>query len=123
MSDLVTPDMTPADAVRLRNRHHQDGAGIKTPLAAVTDEELIAELVAHGQPRHAAEELRTNPQLRLAALRFWVDVGDAGKGNPAARERVDYMRECWSKMRAEELIGDDPARTHGELVDPKELLG
>jgi hypothetical protein len=120
----VTPLLTPADAVRLRNRRHQEGAGIKTPIAAVPDEELIAELVAHGQPRHAAEELRSNPQLRLAALRFWVDVGDAANGDPAARDRVDYMRECWSKMRAEELIADDPHRTHGgELVDPKELLG
>ncbi|HEX6461114.1 MAG TPA: hypothetical protein VF032_19515 [Thermoleophilaceae bacterium] len=116
-------ELTPADAIRLRNQHRQAGAGIRTPLAAVPDEELIANLIAHGQPRHAAEELRVNPQLRLAALRFWVDVGDAGKGDPAARERVDYMRECWTRMRAEELISDDPRRQHTDLIDPKELLG
>jgi hypothetical protein len=115
--------LSPLDAVRLRNRQHQAGAGIRTPLAAVTDDELVAELVAHGQPRHAANELRSNPQLRLAALRFWVDVGDARKGDRAARERVDYMRECWARMRAEELIGDDPRRVHGDVIDPKELLG
>jgi hypothetical protein len=115
-------ELTPGDAVRLRNHQHQTGAGIPVPLTEVPDEELIAELVAHGQPRHAAEELRRNPQLRLAALRFWVDVGDARAGDRQARERVDYLRECWSRMRAEELISDDPARQHGELIDPRELL-
>lgn len=114
--------MSPVDAIRLRNRQHQAGAGIATPIAAVPDDELVAELVAHGQPAHAANELRTNPQLRLAALRFWVDVGDARQGDRAAKERVDYMRECWSKMRAEELIADDPTRTHGDVFDPKGLL-
>jgi hypothetical protein len=114
--------MHPADLVRLRNERHNAGAGIRTPIAAVPDEELIACLVEHGQPRHAAIELKRKPQLRLAALRFWVDVGDAQKGDPAARERVDYMRECWTRMRAEELISDDPRRGHGEYIDPAELL-
>ena len=123
MTELINPTMSPADVVRLRNRHHQEGAGIKTPIATVPDTELVACLVEHGQPRWAAEELKVNPQLRLAALRFWCDVGDAREGDPAAKERVDYMRECWSKMRAEELIADDPARQHTDLIDPKELLG
>lgn len=117
--------LTPADAIRLRNQHQQAGAGIATPIASVPDAELINELVAHGQPRWAAEELRHNPQLRLAALRFWVDVGDAQRGDKAARERVEYMRECWHAMRAEELISDDPRRGHqGEaaLIDPADLL-
>jgi hypothetical protein len=119
----VNPVLSPADAVRLRNRHHQEGQGITTPLTAVPDAELIACLVEHGQPRHAAQELARNPQLRLAALRFWVDVGDARKGDSEAKERVDYMRECWTRMRAEELISDDPGRQHTDLIDPGELLG
>lgn len=115
--------LTPIDAVRLRNRQHQAGAGIPTPIAAIPDEELIATLVEHGQPRWAAAELKRNPQLRLAALRFWVDVGDARRGDAIAKERVDYMRECWSKMRAEEILSDDPRRGFTEVFDPKELLG
>lgn len=113
--------LTPADSLRLRNQHHQAGAGIPAPIASVPDGELIATLVAHGQPRWAAAELRRNPQLRLAAVRFWVDVGDAAH-DPAARERVDYMRECWSRLRAEEILCDDPRRGHTEVFDPKQLL-
>jgi hypothetical protein len=115
--------LSPADQIRLRNRHRQAGAGIATPVAAVPDAELVACLVEHGQPRHAALELTTNPQLRLAALRFWVDVGDARAGDKAARERVDYCRECWARQRADELIADDPRRGHAHLVDPADLLG
>jgi hypothetical protein len=116
--------LSPADAVRMRNQHHQAGAGIATPLVEVPDEELVKTLIEHGQPRHAAEELKRNPQLRLAALRFWADVGDARAGDKAAKERVDYLRECWAKMRAEELITDDPARGHANahLIDPADLL-
>lgn len=114
--------LTPVDAVRLRNQHHQAGAGIPSPIASIPDRELIATLVEHGQPRWAAAELTRNPQLRLAALRFWVDVGDARQGDPVAKERVDYMRECWMRMRAEEILSDDPRRGHTEVFDPKELL-
>lgn len=112
----------PLEVVVRRTRRQQEAGGIRTPIASVPDAELIACLVEHGQPRWSAEELKRNPQLRLAALRFWVDVGDAQKGDPAARERVDYMRACWARMRAEELISDDPRRSHGELIDPAELL-
>lgn len=114
--------LSPADQIRLRNQQRQAGAGIPTPIASVPDTELIACLVEHGQPRHAAAELQRNPQLRLAALRFWVDVGDARKGDKSARERVDYIRECWARMRAEELISDDPRRSGQHLVDPADLL-
>lgn len=114
--------LTPTDAIRLRNQHQQTGAGIPTPLTSIPDDELIGTLVEHGQPRWAAQELKRNPQLRLAALRFWVDVGDARVGDSEAKERVDYMRQCWSVMRAEELISDDPTRGHTEVFDPKELL-
>lgn len=114
--------LNPANAIRLRNRQHQAGAGIPTPLTSIPDEELIATLVEHGQPRWAAEQIKRNPEHRLAALRFWVDVGDARHGDPDARARVDYMRECWIRMRAEELITDDPARGHTDVIDPAELL-
>jgi hypothetical protein len=114
--------LSPADQIRLRNQHRQAGAGIPTPIAAVPDAELVACLVEHGQPRHAAQELTRNPQMRLAALRFWVDVGDARHGDTAAKERVDYMRECWTRMRAEELIADDPRGGHAHIIDPADLL-
>ena len=120
----VTPEgqLSPVDLIRLRNRKFQEGNGIKTPLAAVPDSELISCLVSLGQPLWSAVELRKNPQLRLAALRLWVDVGDAGKGDPAARERVDYIRQCFSQMRKEEILADDPARVTGDAFDPKVLL-
>lgn len=116
--------LSPADQIRLRNHQRQAGAGVATPIAAVPDDELIACLVEHGQPRHAAQELRRNPQLRLAALRFWVDVGDAQRGDRTARERVDYCRDCWQQMRAQELITDDPRAGHAshQLIDPADLL-
>jgi hypothetical protein len=114
--------LSPADLIRLRNQQRQAGAGIPTPIASIPDDELIACLVEHGQPRHAAVEVRTNPQLRLAALRFWVDVGDARKGDKAAKERVDYCRECWSRMRVDELIADHPQGSQSHIVDPADLL-
>lgn len=83
------------------------------PLKHVSDDLLIATLVAHGQPRWAAEEVRRYPPVRLAALRFWVDVHDAAKGDPHARERVDRCRELWQIMRRIELISDRPDHTIG----------
>lgn len=114
--------LSPADQIRRRDRHRQQGAGIPAPLAAVPDDELISCLVAHGQPRWSAELVRRDPQLRLSALRFWVDVGDAGRGDAQARERVDYMRACWSAMRREEIISDDPRRDPAHIIDPADLL-
>lgn len=76
----------------------------------VTDDLLIATLVAHGQPKHSAVELRRNPPLRLAAMRFWADVQASGKGDMAARERVDYCRQAWDNMRKADLIADNPGR-------------
>jgi hypothetical protein len=103
----------PIAAVMARNRRAA-GAGIPAPIASVPDNELINTLVAHGQPRYGAEELRTNPQLRLLATRFWVDVGDAGRGDKAAKERVDYCRASWEAMRRADL--------GSHIIDPKDLL-
>lgn len=116
--------LSPAELARRRQRLRGTGDGIAAPIAAVPDEELIATLVEHGQPRWSSRLLKRDPALRLAALRFWVDVGDARKGDPRARERVDMIRESWARMRAAELISDDPAMGHARevLIDPAELL-
>lgn len=113
--------LTPQDSIRLRNQQHQQGAGIGA-IRDIPDRELINTLVAHGQPRWSAQELTVNPSLRLAALRFWCDVQDSAEGDLVARQRIDYMRECWTRMRQEELISDDPRRGYTEVFDPKELL-
>jgi hypothetical protein len=114
--------LSPTDQIRLRNRHHQEGTGIRAPLLEVPDNELIQTLVMLGQPPADAAQLRDNPQLRLAALRLWVDVGDAGRGDKAARERVDYVRECFARMRKEGLISDEPGQGDHHIVDPADLL-
>jgi hypothetical protein len=113
---------SPADQLHLRHQQRQAGAPGIGPVASVPDAELIACLVAHGQPRWAAQEATANPQARLAALRFWVDVGDAGRGDKQARQRVDYIRACWSALRREDLISDDPRRDPAHIVDPADLL-
>lgn len=120
--DPRTRQPLPIEAVRRRNRHFQEGRGIPTPLAEVPDGELVRTLVQLGQPRWSARQLTRNPQLRLAALRLWADVGAAGCGDPKAKERVDYVRAAFNAMRKEELISDDPARGYGDAFDPKELL-
>jgi hypothetical protein len=117
---------SPAEvALALRHRAQRGaGAGIPAPLAAVPDAELISTLVAHGQPRWSAQLLMRDPALRLAALRFWVDVGDAGRGDKRAKERVDHIRDSFARLRKLEQISDDPragpARDH--MVDPAGLL-
>lgn len=113
---------TPADVVRERNRRFQDTQPGIGPVRSIPDRELVATLVAYGQPKHAAMEAIGNPQLRLAALRFWADVQDAGAGDQAARNRVDALRYQWSRMRQEEWISDDPRRGYGAEADPKVLL-
>jgi hypothetical protein len=113
-----------AELARRRAAARGNGAGIRAPMAALPDDELIACLVEHGQPRWSAELLRKDPALRLAAARFWVDVGDARKGDVRAKERVELVRESWARMRAAELIADDPTRGHARdtIIDPAELL-
>jgi hypothetical protein len=120
--DPRTRRIHPHEIARRRARRFQEGAGIAAPIAEIPDGELINTLVALGQPRWSARELMHNPQLRLAALRLWADVGAAGRGDPNAKERVDYVRAAYDKMRREELISDDPARGYGDAYDPKELL-
>lgn len=96
--------------------------GIPHEIKDLPDRLLIDTLVGHGQPLWSARELRTNPQLRLYAVKFYFDVVDAGRGDREAKARVDYCRAAWSALRREELISDDPTRQYPELVDPKEVL-
>jgi hypothetical protein len=112
----------PVAAVARRNRLFQNARGIQAPIADIPDGELIRTLESLGMPHWNAVELTQNPQLRLAALRLWVDVGDAGRGNAAAKERVDYVRHAMSEMRKAEIMHDDPRRASGDAVDPKVLL-
>lgn len=83
------------------------------PLPHPNDDLLVATLVAHGQPRFAAEEVRGNPAIRLRACMFWSDVQNAARGDREAKERVDVIRQAWQQMRQIELISDRPGHTIG----------
>ena len=111
----ITDPSTPAPAPVLPRsifdpRPHRNVGQPTIPheLPAVPDSLLIATLVAHGQPRWAAEEVRRHPGVRFTAVKFWCDVQDAAEGDKAAQERVDYCREAWEKLRRESLISDIP---------------
>src|SRR4029077_19499716 len=118
--DPATGQIHPHELARRRARRFMEGAEIMAPIADIPDGELIRTLVSLGQPEWSARQLMGNPQLRLAALRLWADVGAAGRGDGAAKERVDYVRAAYARMRKEELISDDPSRGHGDAFDPKE---
>ena len=120
--DPRTGDIHPHEIMRRRARRFMEGADIALPIADIPDGELIRTLVGLGQPEWSARQLLHNPQLRLAALRLWADVGAAGRGDPKAKERVDYVRAAYSAMRREELISDDPNRGYAEAFDPRVLL-
>jgi hypothetical protein len=114
---------TSAQVVRDRNRRIQETVpGIRKPMQAIPDEELIANLVRYGQPRWAAEEVKTNPQVRFAATQFFCDCLDANEGDKRARMQVDFIREQWVALRKEELLADDLGRTHGDIIDARTLL-
>lgn len=115
-------DGQPIEAVKRRARLFQNANGIPEPIAEIPDGELIRCLEGLGMPHWNAVELTANPQLRLAALRLWVDVGDAGRGDVRAKERIDYIRASLSVMRREGIVHDDPRRASGDAVDPKVLL-
>jgi|SRR5215472_12046730 len=90
---------------------------------AYTDDYLISTLVSHGNPRWSAEQLRNNPNLRLVATQFAIDVEDASRGDRSAKQRVDYITSQWNAARREELLADDPSRMHTDhIIDPSTLL-
>lgn len=96
--------------------------GISREIKDLPDAVLVDILVLYGQPRWSAQELRTNPQARALAVKFWCDVQDAREGDREAKMRVDLCREMWANLRKEELITDNPNRMHTELINPLELL-
>lgn len=94
--------------------HRNRGANwIPYELTHVPDALLIATAVAHGCPRFAAAECRRHGGVRYNYFKFWCDVRDAAEGDLAAKERVDYCRESWEKLRTLELIADQPDRVVG----------
>lgn len=83
------------------------------PLDDPTDDLLIATVVAHGMPRWSADQMRYHPGLRLQYYLFWLDVGEAAKGNAEAKDRVDGCISAWQQMRKDELISDKPDMSVG----------
>ena len=113
----------PLWVIEERNRRIREQHDGLPRMRAVPDDELIANLVVYGQPRWSAEQLRDNPQLRLAATLFLFDCEDAARGDRQAKQKVDILREQWVRGRQAELISDDPRRLFDDvIVDPRDLL-
>jgi hypothetical protein len=71
--------------------------------------QVIAKMVHYGCPRGAAVQQMKHPGLALYGRQFYVDAEDAEHGDPDAKERLERVREAWSRLnrskaRAE---GDD----------------
>ena len=79
----------------------------------LTDDRLIAVVISLGMPRWSAEQMRSNPMLRLCYLRTFWDVQEAAGGDAEARERVDAIRAHFVEARALELVSDRPGHTIG----------
>lgn len=73
---------------------------------AVPDTELVQTMCTLGMPYLNAMALCHNGQQRFLALKCWADVQDANKGDVAAKERVDLLRERFDTMRRDGLIKD-----------------
>lgn len=87
--------------------------GIAHELRDWPDDLLIANMVEHGCPRWAAEQIRFHPPARFAAATFYLAVLEAREGDKLAKEKVDYMRWAWQEMRKQEVIADWPEHTVG----------
>lgn len=113
-TDLPTLDKRRAprlfDSTTGRNQGMQR---IEEEMSFLPDDTLIATLVSYGQPRVAAEQVRTHPPARFLAARFWCDVQDAAEGDAQAKERLDYMRSSWEELRKLELIDERLEHTAG----------
>lgn len=98
----------------------------KVTIPRVPDKILIDCLVDRGGlPERIARDWMKSPQMIFSAQNFWLDVGDADKGNKDAKERVDYCRERWEWLKdAEKALGNDPERkvTPFKLPSGQELL-
>jgi len=113
--------LTPLALSTLRNRVRNQ-PGIPTEVEWYPDAVLIDTLVKHGQPRWAANEVRTNPMVRLAAIKFQLDVDDSNEGDKEARQRIEFMQAQWAALRREELLSDQPDRMFTDVLDPRTLI-
>lgn len=82
----------------------------------LNDERLIAIVVSLGMPRWSAEQMRGHPMLRHAYVGLALDVEAAAKGDRAARERVDAVRERFVLERRAERIHDIPGHASGYVA-------
>lgn len=87
--------------------------GLPMELPYPSDELLIATVVALGQPRWAADQMRYNPALRLAFYGVWTAVQEAAKGDTEAQEFVDVIRAHYAEARDLELVADRPDMSVG----------
>lgn len=104
-------------------RNHPDQPGIPREIKALPDQQLVATLVELGCPRWVAEQVRTHPGMRYAAVATWCLVRDAQEGKTvvnartgdrtSARALVDAIREQYAQARKAELISEVPDHTIG----------
>lgn len=93
-------------------------------LPNLPDSVLINRLVEMGQPRPHATTSMDSPQLRTAAILFYFDVEDARRGDKAAKERVEYVREQWLRLtRAAKAIGEDPDAPRRPMISVPRAIG
>lgn len=83
------------------------------PLEHPNDNLLIATVVDLGMPRWSAEQMRSNPALRLHYYMVWRDVQEAAKGVKESQDRIDAIRQSYVEMRKQELVSDTPNHTIG----------
>lgn len=82
------------------------------PTIDVPDHVLESELIALGMPRDQmfTRYRQTMPgqyrYLRTLALKMYMDIIYARRGDPEAKERIDYCREVWQEMARRRLIQD-----------------
>lgn len=101
------------DQVRMQDAMRRGLIDGLPPLPYPNDDLLIATVVAHGQPRWSAEQMRHHPGLRKNFVLFWLDVQMAAKGDTQAQQRVDAVRWQWQQMRRAEQISDVPGHATG----------
>lgn len=105
------------------DRNHWDQPAIPREVPAAPDDLLISVLMQLGCPRWAAEQTRTHPGMRFAAMTvymLWLDaqegrmVQNARTGEmTSARDLIDGIREQYAQARRDEAISDRPDHTVG----------
>lgn len=101
--------MTKPLPILLPDRQGDGGRGNPLKMPLIPAQELINKLCEFGMPRRQAEMLRTSFQLRCFATLFYFDVIEMENGDAQAKERIDYQRTHWIRMRyIERALGNDP---------------